>query len=200
MNKFKFSFKVKELELQVEGTRDDVDTISNSIGQQFKNLIQPAGALGEGQSKSTTEITEEAVLTEVKTVPRKKRSQSNGASAGRTEKAKPIDFKNDPVKYGSPVQTWTTLEKSLWLLYVLQTEVNLSEVNATELAETFNKHFKQQGTIRASNISRDFGNQKAGNKATVGENTTLSPTKWYLTDEGSKYAQRLIQSLKQANK
>ena len=39
MNKFKFSFKVKELELQVEGTREDAQTISTSIGKQFANLL-----------------------------------------------------------------------------------------------------------------------------------------------------------------
>lgn len=197
MNKFKFSFKVKELELQVEGTREDVSTISNSIGQQFKNLIQPAGSLGEGEAKPDLQITEEGEITEVKSSNRKRRTSSAGGTKG--EKAKALDFKNDPSKYSSPLQNWTTLEKSVWILHVIHAELNESELSAPQIAETFNKHFKQQGKIRASNIARDFGNQKAGGKAIVGENSTVFPAKWFLTEEGTKMALKLIQTTKGDN-
>lgn len=197
MNKFKFSFKIKELELQVEGTREDAQAISTSIGKQFADLLQPAGALGEGQmSNPPLHITEDGEISDVRTSQRKRRTNGGGP---RGEKAKTIDFKNDPAKNGAPLQSWSTLEKALWLLYVVQSELTISELSASEVAETFNKHFKQQGKIRPSNISRDFGTQKAGAKALVGENNAVTPAKWYLTEEGTKAAQRLIQVQKADN-
>jgi hypothetical protein len=142
------------------------------------------------------QVTEDGEITEVKTSSRKRRTNSGGS---RGEKVKAIDFKNDPTKNGAPLQSWSTLDKAIWLLYVLQAEMMISELSASEVAETFNKHFKQQGKIRSSNISRDFGTQKAGAKALVGENNAVTPAKWYLTEEGSKVAQRLIQTQKAEN-
>jgi hypothetical protein len=193
MNKLKFTFKIKELELQVEGTREEVNTITNSIGQQFQGLIRPTGATGEQTSQPPLQITEDGEITEVKT-PAKRRK--NAGAQPKAEKAKAYDFKNDPSKYSSPLQSWTGLEKAVWLVYVVHNELSIMELSAGEIGETFNKHFKQQGKIRPSNIARDFGKQKAGAKAIVGENSTVSPTKWYLTEEGNKMAQKLIQNLK----
>jgi hypothetical protein len=194
MNKFKFSFKITGLEMQVEGTREDVGTITNSISQQFKGLIQPAGSLGnETIENSTLAITEEGEITEVTS---KKPKRKNRSSQPKGDKAKALDFKNNPAKYGSPIQGWTTLDKAIWLLYVVQSELQVTELSAGEVAETFNKHFKQSGTIRASNISRDFGKSKSGAKALVGENVTKFPAKWYLTEVGIKEAQKIIETLK----
>jgi hypothetical protein len=196
MNKLKFSFKIKELELEIEGTREEVSTITDNISQQLKGMIRPAGAIGEitDRPKTPLAVTEDGEITEIRTTARKRRAPvSNGS---KTEKPKAFDFKNDPAKYGSPLQTWTTLQKSIWLLYVANSEINTTEMSAGEIAETFNKHFKQQGTVRATNVSRDFGKQKGGAIPIVGENSTISPAKWYLTEEGTKAAQKLIQNLK----
>lgn len=192
MNKFKVSFKITGLELQVEGSRDDVGLITNSIGQQFKGLIEPIGSVANGDEKSNLAITEDGEFSEYK--PKKGKKKAH-VSTGKKEKPAPIEFKNNSTKYGSPIQGWTTLEKAMWMLYVLRSENNLEELHAREIADTFNTHFKQQGTIRATNVSRDFGNQKAGAKALLGENANVNPAKWYLTEEGVKTVQKQIQSL-----
>lgn len=84
MNKFKFSFKIKELELQVEGTREDAQTISTSIGKQFANLLQPTGALGENQANNPPlHVTEDGEITEVRTSQRKRRTNGGGPRSER---------------------------------------------------------------------------------------------------------------------
>jgi hypothetical protein len=88
--------------------------------------------------------------------------------------------------------TWTSLQKSLWLLYVVENILSKSELTVTQISETFNKHFRQAKTIRPSNVSRDLGQKKIGNKALVGENTTVTPSSWYLTEEGKKFVQNLL--------
>jgi len=199
MQKFKFSFKIKELEVQIDGSREDVATLTSSIGQQFQGLIQPKGALGDGASSSfQSVVTEDGEISEIKSPGKKRRG---GNSRSRQEKGRAYDLKNDPVKYGSPVQGWTTLDKAIWLLYVIEGELSSTglsagELSAGEIAETFNMHFRQQGKIRGNNVSRDLGNKKTGAKALVQENSNESPSKWFLTDEGKKYALGLIQKLK----
>jgi hypothetical protein len=195
MNKLKFSFKIKELELQVEGTREEVATITNSLGQQFKGLMQPTGSMGDSPALANTplQVTEDGEITEIKNTPRKKKPS---AGQSKVEKAKALELTNDPAKYGAPLQGWSALEKAVWLMHIVQKILNISDLSASEISETFNKHFKQLGKIRSSNISRDFGNKKAGAKAIVGENANVYPAKWFLTEEGTKMAERLIQSLK----
>lgn len=192
MNKFKVSFKITGLELQVEGSRDDVGLITNSIGQQFKGLVEPISSVASADEKSHLAITEDGEFSEYKPKKGKKKTQ---ITSGKKQKLTAIEFKNDSIKYGSPIQGWTTLEKAMWILYVLRSENSLEELSAREIADTFNTHFKQQGTIRATNVSRDFGNQKAGAKALLGENANVNPAKWYLTEEGVKTIQKQIQSL-----
>ena len=195
MNKLKFTLKITGFELQVEGTREEVATITSSVGQQFQGLMHPAGSMGEPQALPNTplQVTEEGEITEIKNSSRKKRA-SSGQS--KVEKAKAFELTNDPAKYGAPIQSWSTLDKAVWLLYIVQNILSITEASASEVSETFNKYFKQQGKIRPSNISRDFGNKKAGAKAIVGENANVTPAKWFLTEEGAKMAQKLIQNLK----
>lgn len=193
MSKLKFTLKITGFELQVEGTREEVATITHNVGQQFQGLMHPAGSMSEPPALADTQVTEDGVITEIKNAPRKKKS-SGGQP--KTEKAKALELTNDPAKYGAPLQSWPALDKAVWLMHVVQGTLNISELSASEISETFNKHFKQLGKIRSSNISRDFGNKKAGAKAIVGENANIYPAKWFLTEEGTKMAQKLIQSLK----
>jgi len=193
MSKLKFTLKITGFELQVEGTREEVATITNNVGQQFQGLMHPAGSMGEPPALADTQVTEDGEITEIKNAPRKRRPSTGQP---KTEKARALDLTNDPAKYGAPLQGWSALEKAVWLMHIVQRILNISDLSASEISETFNKHFKQLGKIRSSNISRDFGNKKTGAKAIVGENSNVYPAKWFLTEEGTKMAERLIQSLK----
>ena len=98
MNKVKLSFKIKELELQVEGTKDQVSNITNSFGHQLKGLMQPAiNSTPEPEAiHQNLAITEDGEMTEIRST--KKRRPP--ASQAKGDKAKAIDFKNDPPMFG----------------------------------------------------------------------------------------------------
>jgi hypothetical protein len=112
----------------------------------------------------------------------------------------PIDWRHDPSKWGSPQQGWVTSDKAIWLLYVVSKEVNVSELNARVITNTFNKHFRQAGQLFVGNINRDLGKLKGRSPAVIAEDTIKDPPAWFLTDAGIKHAQGLIaQSIGQSN-
>lgn len=196
MSKFKFKFKLTGLEIEIEGSREDVGSITNALNDQFKGMIQPAAKIADSDIDFEEAEQPRIINADHKEKHKRKRKPKSPASTAKTDKSEAIDFKNDVEKFGAPIQKWSTLEKSLWILYVLQSKENIDECTTGEITETFNKHFKQQGTIRSTNVSRDLGKRKSGNDAIVGENTTINPHKWFLTQKGITQVQNLIISLK----
>lgn len=79
----------------------------------------------------------------------------------------------------------------MWLLNVAANEVDTKEMTANQIADTFNKHFRQAGPIRVGNVSRDLGVKKRHTPALVSEDTTKSPPAWFLTEAGIKQANEL---------
>lgn len=197
MNKIKFKLKLTGLEMEFEGSRDDMKQFSSRFGQQITGLITPG--VGNGSENETgkvvTEDTDADVISSTSN-SRKKIKRNRTAGVGKVEKGSALELKVETEKYGSPNQKWSTLDKSLWILYVAESILNIKELSATEIVETFNLHFRQHGKIRGANVSRDFGLKKSGNSALVGENDTTIPTKWFLTEEGKKTAQTLIANQK----
>jgi hypothetical protein len=101
-----------------------------------------------------------------------------------------VDWKHDPTKYGMPTQEWSAPEKMMWTLYVVSEATDRKELPSSQVAATFNKHFRQAGLIPRANVSRDLGLKKT--KQLVGEDTTKDPSTWYLTDSGRSVVQQLI--------
>jgi hypothetical protein len=197
MNKVKFKVKLTGLEIEFEGTKDDMRQVSSNIGQQLTGLMQPGLSDTTDVTQTTkSQIVEDADAVVIPSNSSKKTRKTRSGATSKVEKAKAVDFVNDISAYSAPTQKWTAVEKGLWILYVVDSLLSLKELSAGEVAETFNKHFRQQGTIRASNISRDFGSKKSGSSALVGENTTTNPHKWFLTEEGKKTIQTLISNQK----
>lgn len=197
-NKFKIKLKVTGFELEIEDSRDDVPLMAQAVGQQMSGLLLPASSVVEGEmieDKSLPQPTPEPQLK-----PRKKRSnrQHSSTSTNSTQNGKnktsAIDWKHDPLKWGTPQQDWTTANKSIWLLYVVSKEANVPELTGSEISATFNKHFRQSGQIQAGQINRDLGQSKGakGKPALISENAIKSPSTWYLTHEGEKRAQELV--------
>ena len=189
-NKFKFKFKIRELELEVEGSKKDVAAITYNCGNQLKALAQPQG-LNEANSAYDAEVMPGNTI-QIEPAKRKKGRKprnSNNNSEGSTAA---LDFKSDSVKYGAPTTGWITAKKAMWLLYVVKNETSMSELSSNQIAQTFNKHFKQAKMIQLNNVTRDLGKLKLGGKALVGEDTTKSPSTWFLRDEGIRSVQALI--------
>jgi hypothetical protein len=199
MNKVKFKVKVTGFEMEFEGTREDMKQVSSTLGQQLTSFI-PASFPGvqEGRPIESPQVTEDAEATVIQPNSNGKRTRKGKSvnSSGAKEKAAAIDFTNDVSANGAPTQKWTTLDKAMWILHVIEVGTSLKELTVGQIAETFNKYYKQQGTIRGSNVSRDLRSKKAGSNALVGENPSTKPHTWFLTDEGKKSVLAIIKAQK----
>lgn len=193
MSKFKVKMKLTGFELEIEGNRDDIPLISQNIGSQMTGLLNPAGAIIEGEVFESTKpkTISVAPLNENFSAPKKTKRKSTGGQKQNTgEKAQALDWKHEPKKFGTPKQSWTAVQKAMWTLYVVNEVLQVSELSSAMIADTFNKHFRQAGEVKGFNLTRDLGRLKV--KGLLGENTTQAPPKWYLLDEGIKTVQTLI--------
>jgi hypothetical protein len=50
VSKFSIKMKLQGLELEIEGAREDASLISRTLGQQFAGLLQPVGAIIDGEA------------------------------------------------------------------------------------------------------------------------------------------------------
>lgn len=193
MSKFKISLKLSNLELEVEGSREDVPMLAKNIGAQLGNLLAPAASMADGKA-----LTQQREIIDV-TPPREKQNGS-AAKARRTSRrsgggggdSSAIEFTHNIESYGSPLQTWNTATKSIWLLYVSDKQGGPKEMSAPQVAATFNKRFKQAGMIRPENVSRDLGRLKTKAPAKAADDTSKDPAVWFLTEAGIKEAETLV--------
>lgn len=198
MSKFKVRMKLQGFELEIEGSREDVPLIAQNLSQQLSGLMAPTGAIIEGETVEPARVA--AVLSPSADQPsassqakRKPRKRSSAAKPANDVAETVINWRHDSAKYGSPKQVWATSDKALWLLYVVKSETDNTELSGSQIADTFNKHFRQAGTIRNFNVNRDLGKLKVGKGASlVGEDTTKNPSRWFLTEAGEKKAQELV--------
>lgn len=195
MSKFRMKLKLQGLELEIEGSREDASLISRSVGQQVASLLHPASGIIEGKDVlnglPVLEISPPLPSAPLKKARRRK--QTGTASPADGERSPAVDFRHTPEKYGNPRQHWKTAEKSLWLLYVLKEAAGIGELTGPNLAKTFNKHFRQSGPIQTGHVGRDLGRLKVNETPSpVGEDTTKTPSTWFLTDQGIRRAQALV--------
>jgi len=189
MGKFSISFKIKELELHVSGDRDDVQKLTAGARHQLGGLMQPAEGIVNGDDPIN--VTPNAAAEAVRGPKRKRTSSSNDG-------IEPLNFLHDAAKYGNPLSSWSVMDRYVWLLFVLKDSGVVSEISSRQLALTFNHHFKANGAVHVSNATRDLSRAKSQNPALAGEDKAKTPSTWYITAEGEKSAQRLIQSVLKA--
>ena len=89
------------------------------------------------------------------------------------------------------MQTWNATEKCIWLLYVIKGTSGTKEVSGPQLAATFSHYFKPSGKLHPPHVTRDLARAKVQNPARIGEDKGA----YYLTGEGDRKAQQLIQSV-----
>ncbi|MEM7628950.1 MAG: hypothetical protein AAF356_05960 [Planctomycetota bacterium] len=197
MAKFKMRMKLEGFELDIEGEREAIPTIAQNIGEQFSGLLAPAANIVEGEppKKLVANDAQAAQAAEPKPAKRKKRSSGGGragAAASAADESNVLNWQHNPEKWGNPLQSWTTAEKSIWLLYVIEKELNRTAVPAKQIVGTFNHHFKQAKTVHPPNVTRDLGGLRSGANSEVGEDSTKSPSEWFLTNAGKTRAERLV--------
>jgi hypothetical protein len=189
MARFRIRLKLQGLELEVDGERQDIPAITAAVKQQFAGLVQPAEAMADGRKQ--IEAGTQVVNAEVVKPQAKSSRRRSMKPAGDGAPTQVIDFKHDPSKYGSPLQKWSVTDKCVWLLFVLEGVGGPKEVSGPQLAATFNHQFKASGRVHPPHVSRDLNKAKVQNPTNIGGDKGV----WYLTDEGKKYAQQLIQGV-----
>lgn len=192
MSKFKIKLKIQGFELDVEGSREDIPHLARNLNEQLSTLISPAIALAADGETSDDSAGRVINGTASETTKRKRRKGKTTSTAQNGSEEAALDWKHDPQKWSSPTQSWKAWEKAIWLLHVVSKELSISELSHLQIAATFNKHFKSTKQIQAGNVARDLSNRKSGKDALVGENTTTTPSHWFLTDAGRKAAENLI--------
>lgn len=190
MSKVKIKLELQGLKLEIEAERENIPSITRGITEQLAGIFRaPGSVLGVEPEQLPNRTIQLAAADETKNakIPKRRRTSSTAESAGTA-----IDFRHDVAKYGNPKQEWNTAQKALWLIYVVSKQTEHKELSQGSIADTFNKHFKQAKLIQQGNVGRDLGKLKILASAPVGEDTTKSPSVWYLTDESEKYIQKLI--------
>ncbi len=112
MSKFTIKVELQGLKIEVEGSREDVPRLAQKVGDQIGNLVKPALLLEAGRTAHDSNGDDHAGSDR-----RKSRTRRAGGGGGRTP-VEEIKLSIDPAKHGSPRQTWNTVQKSIWLLYV----------------------------------------------------------------------------------
>jgi len=191
--KFRIRLKLQGLELEVDGEREDIPAISAAVQQQFAGLVQPAETMADGHKQ--LEAAGSVIDAEVGKSKAKGKRRVGGKINSDVTAAQPLEFRHDAAKYGNPQQAWNITDKSVWVLHVLKDLKAAPEVSGPQLAATFNHHFKAAGTIHPPHVTRELGKAKVKIPALVGEDRSQDPSRWYVTDEGTRYAQQLIQSV-----
>jgi hypothetical protein len=118
--------------------------------------------------------------------------QSKPNSPNGKDGTNSVEFRHDPNNFGTPKQSWNTQKKAVWLLHIVSKQADINDLSTIQIVTTFNSQFRQAKTVTNSNVSRDLGKAKTATPSLVGEDVTKNPSHWFLTDEGSRYAEKLI--------
>lgn len=193
MAKFKVRLKVQGLELEVEGSREDVPKIAQNVGQQLAGMLQPAAAIVEGQGVPPPILVNPEEKPKTKRKRRTTTSRRSSPLVQATDDAEAVDWKHNPVRWASPQQSWTARQKAVWLLLVVKEAANKNGLSSAAITATFNKHFPEARHIQTRHVTRDLRKAKKESQGPVSEDTRESPTLWILTQAGEKEARELIE-------
>lgn len=196
MAKFKVKFKIQALELEIEGERDDIPNLTQALQSQFGGMLATPSAIvdSDREEKNVTPLPSGGGIPTIKQGKRRSSSRSFKPSGnGDLTPVVSIDFRHDPQKWGNPKQSWSTSMKAQWLLFVVEAQTDTKDMSSSVISATFNKHFRQAGTIIVSNINRDLGAAKVKPLSPIGEDTTQMPPAWFLTEAGRTTARKLVE-------
>jgi hypothetical protein len=191
--KFKLGeIRISGIELEIEDEREQATAALAALQSQLAGVVQPAVSkafLGAG----ATIIDNPASPQNGSALPARKRRKLGTSAPGKTAEGavEPVSFVHDPIKFGNPQESWSHPKKGVWLLWVVEQAAAKTQMTISEIVNTFNQHYRQFGTMTASNLSRDFGSLRKKTPPPVGVDTNREPQVWYLHDSGKAWAQQL---------
>jgi hypothetical protein len=202
MPKLEIEFEITGLKLRIKGESEDVVERAADVQRRLHGAFQALGSVGEGALSSATQprtytVSAEAIKEVEAEAPRARRTTRKSSAAVKTKNVC-LELTHDPEKFGFPKQEWPTASKAMWFLLMLEKQTGHKEASAPEIAGTFNKYFREFGTIRPQNISRDLSALKGKGKS-VNNDPAKEPPTWYLLEDGKKEVENLIAATRKAN-
>ena len=102
-------------------------------------MINPATELAAGKTltiEASPVNNGGAVEEGIKRKRRSRFSQSRTSpqSDAPTEESA-VNWRHDPTKYGSPLQSWKSAQKAIWTLYVVESEAGVKEMSGSRIAQ-----------------------------------------------------------------
>lgn len=198
MGKFEVEFEITGLKLRMKGERTDIPMMARNVANQVAGLFQPAVDIIEGNtpepqlSRPVFDATPSASAEQAADRPRKRSVRSKSARNG--ERLEEPTLNADPAVFGAPLQAWSTIDKSIWLLFVAAEGGGPKEMIGNKIANVFSSQFREAGMIRRQNVNRDLLAVGTGNEALANRRADNS---WFLTERGKKRARELITQAQQ---
>lgn len=198
MTKFRVKLKLTGLELEVEGSREDVPLLTKNIASQLAGVMMPAASIVEGKAtamlgRDPIPATATVVETTASARSSRKRRPPSGADGGTATDAALI-WQHDANTWGNPLQQWKAVDKSIYLLYVAKQVGAAEQMTVWQMVQTFDRHFRTAGKLNKGNIVRDFTKLNSEPPPKVQMNGTVQPSAWYLTDAGIKMGENLVRA------
>lgn len=184
---FEITFELQGLKVHVKGDREMAPAIANNVGRQFASVLSPAGLIegpknGHDGGAKIIEVPAPA--------PKGKRKKATRSVSVEAASATVLTWTHDIDRWGLPVQSWKTLQKSAWLLYVVEEALGKKDLSPSEIADIYQANFRDAGPPRPSNIARDLAKESL----LFGEDNG----RFYLKQAGKDAAEKLVGEAKGA--
>lgn len=200
-----FKLEVAKFEVEVTGERNEIPALRDAAMKHVQGVLSRGGqvidgaavqgALPFGNSGKPIEVTTTAEV-DVTTPKRGQRRGRLSAKHTGSTNAAPLEWKPDPQRFGEPKVDWSNFEKGAWLLYCHMKENSSQGLAAEVITATFNKHFPKFKQIVFSYLGRDLQRNATKAEPYVTEDSSMTPSTWYLTEYGEKLVENLIAKAK----
>jgi hypothetical protein len=123
---------------------------------------------------------------------KRKRARKPGGSPGSRTPTESINLSHDSARYGSPEQGWTTVQKAIWFVHIVNQQANVPQMTANNITKNFNRYFRAAGAIHRGNVTKYLEAERVkGQNATVGADVAEGAAKYFLTQAGIALAEKL---------
>lgn len=183
---FEVTFELQGLKIHVKGDREIAPSIANNVGRQFANVLSPAGLIEAPKNGSEAAVR----VIEAETRAARNRRRKGAKAVSEVNADVTLTWTHDASRWGVPVQSWKTLQKSAWLLYVVGQALGKHDLSAGEIADIYRANFRDAGPPWPSNIARDLAKESS----LFGEENG----RYFLKQAGKDVAEKLITEAKAA--